>query len=208
MSYYIVEKNRIILSGDLITLEVDKDCFDLDYFEIEPEEIFNLLDIRLDIYHLDLQSYLFKDGKPCSGNHLIENNDRPIVLNLTEQTLYDPFFVFTAINGKKYYVQDIYLCDLELYRVLNLTKEELLRLWLHVEKGQIFDDFIQDALSRNAYDVEKEIALSRITNVPPEGAIHIDDEFFELLESGDYQEFLEEVLEIDLIQEITNPKAA
>lgn len=206
MSYYIIEKDRIVLSGDLITLEVEKDCFDLDYFEIEPEEIFDLLDIRLDIYHLDLESYLFKDGKPCSGNHLVENNDRPIVLNLTKKTLYDPFFVFTAINGKQYYIQDIYLCDLELYRVLNLTKEKLSRLWLHVEKGQIFDDFIQDALSRNTYDVEEEIALSRITNVPPEGAIHIDDEFFHLLESGEYQEFLEELLEIDLIEEITKKR--
>ncbi|MGF1806215.1 hypothetical protein L4C31_13285, partial [Aliivibrio sifiae] len=122
--------------------------------------------------------------------------------------LYDPFFVFTAINGKQYYVQDIYLCDFQLYRVLNFTKEQLHTIWLSVEKGQIFDDLINDALFRYTYDVEEEIALSRITDVPPDGAIHIDDEFFELLESGEYQEFLEEVLEIDLIQEITNPKAA
>ncbi|CAK1861990.1 conserved hypothetical protein [Vibrio crassostreae] len=206
MSYYIVEKDRIVLAGDTNTLMVEKDCCDIECFEIEPENIFDLLDIRQDIYNLDCNHYLFKDGKPCSGDHLIESDDRPVILNLEKNYLYNPFFVFTAINGKQYYVQDIYLCDFTLYRVLNFTKEKLSRLWLNVEKGQIFDDFISDALSRNTYDVEEEIALSRITDVLPEGAIHIDDEFFELLEAGEYQEFLEELLEIDLIEEITTKK--
>lgn len=206
MSYYIIEKDRIVLAGDTNTLMVEKDCCDIEYFEIEPEEIFDLLEIRQDIYNLDWNYYLFKDGKARKGDHLIESDDRPVILNLEKNYLYDPFFVFTAINGKQYYVQDIYLCDFSLYRVLNFTKEKLSRIWLHVEKGQIFDDFIQDALSRNAYDVEEEIALSRITDMLPEGAIHIDDEFFELLEDGEYQEFLEELLEIDLIEEITTKR--
>ncbi|WP_432451738.1 hypothetical protein ACRRS0_11895 [Agarivorans sp. QJM3NY_29] len=208
MSYYIVEKDRIILSGNTDTLMVEKDCCDIEYFEIEPEDIFQLLKIRKTIYNLDWNYNLFTDGNACEGEHLIESDDRPVILNFTEGTLYDPFFVFTAINGKQYYVQDIYLCDFQLYRVLNFTKEELHTIWLSVEKGQIFDDLINDALFRYTYDVEEEIALSRITDVPPDGAIHIDDEFFEHLESGEYQKFLEEVLEIDLIQEITNPKAA
>ncbi|MGF1807806.1 hypothetical protein L4C31_21455, partial [Aliivibrio sifiae] len=93
MSYYIVEKDRIILSGNTDTLMVEKDCCDIEYFEIEPEDIFELLKIRKTIYNLDWNYNLFTDGKACEGEHLIESDDRPVILNFTEGTLYDPFFV-------------------------------------------------------------------------------------------------------------------
>lgn len=205
MSYYIIEKNRIVLSGSIDTLIHEKDSCDIEYYEIEPEDIFKLLDIQNTIHDLDWNCDLFTDGKACSGNRLIESNDRPVVINFEEETLYDPFFVFKAIDGKTYYVQDIYFSDFESYRVLNFTKEELLKIWLNVDEVNGFDDLIQEALYKNTYIVEEEIKLSRITDKLPNNAIHVDDEFLELLEDGMYQEFLEEVLEIDLIKEITKP---
>lgn len=199
MSFYIIKKNWVVISGVINSLQRLKGDCDIEYSEIEPENISDLLKIRPTIYNFDCSSFLYKDGKPCSVNHMIESEDRPYILNLEEKSLYQPFFVFTAINGKKYYVQDIYLADFEKYRLLNFTKEELSRIWGKVERYQFFNDFIEKALSENTYDVEEEIALKRITHEFPEDAIYIDDEFFELLEDGHYQEFLEELLEIDLI---------
>lgn len=202
MSYYIIEKERIVISGSFDHLQQFKDDRDIEYFVIE--DIPTLLEIRPNIYNFDWSCDLYTDGKPCSGNYVIESDDRIMICNFEENYLYSPYFVFTAINGKKYYVQDIDLADFEKYRLLNFTKEKLSHIWLHVEKYQFFDDFIENALSENTYDIKEEIALKRITSVLPEDAIHIDDEFFELLDDGHYQEFLEELLEIDLIEEITN----
>ncbi|HCE3702301.1 TPA: hypothetical protein NG682_000989 [Vibrio parahaemolyticus] len=203
MSYYIVEDERIVLSNTENAIQHYTNS-DVDCDEIEPEHIPTLLNVKCNVYNLDWDTYIYLDGKPNKQCHLIESNYRTIILDFVENNFYEPVFLFKAINGQTYYTNNIGSSDYGQYRVLNLSKDELLRIWLKVEKGQSFDDFIQDALYYKTFVFEEELESGRITGFPSDDAIYIDDEYFELLEDGYYTEFLEEVLEIDLEQFLKN----
>lgn len=203
MSYYIVEDERIVLSNTLNAIQHYTNT-DIDCDEVEPEELPTLLGFKSNIFNLDWQSYLYLDGKPNGECNLFESNDRSYILVGSTGEIFEPFFVFKAINGKNYFTNNIGLYHYSYYRVLNLSKDELRRIWLNVEKGQSLDDFIQEALYNKTYIVEEEIKNNRMRHIPPRHSIYIDDEYFELLEEGYYTEFLEEVLEIDLEQFLNN----
>ncbi|HDY7454435.1 TPA: hypothetical protein RQJ58_002173 [Vibrio vulnificus] len=204
MSYYIIEDKRIVLSNTENALQHYTNSANAECFEIEPEDIPQLLFLKHSIYNLDWETYIYLDGKANKQRHLIESNDHSFILDFIDDKFYAPVFLFKAINGQTYYTNNICFYDYELYRVLNLSKDELLRIWLKVEKGQSFDDFIQDALYYKTFVLEEELESNRITDFPSDDAIYIDDEYFELLEDGYYTEFLEELLEIDLEELITN----
>ncbi|CAH1558261.1 hypothetical protein THF1C08_100069 [Vibrio jasicida] len=204
MSYYIIEDKRIVLSNTENALQHYTNSANDECFEIKPEDIPQLLFLKRSIYNLDWETYIYLDGKANKQRHWIESNDHSFILDFVDDKFYEPVFLFKAINGQTYYTNNIGSYDYEQYRVLNLSKDELLRIWLKVEKGQSFDDFIQDALYYKTFVLEEELESNRITDFPSDDAIYIDDEYFELLENGYYTEFLEELLEIDLEELITN----
>lgn len=203
MSYYTVKNNTLVLSGWQEVLEKEVLEKELVHF-FDIFEVFELIEKFNDVVIFDSKEVIKKSGVLIIDQFLFQTewsllNEVIFTIDTKDLDVYEPYYIFTALDKNKYAFSDIQdVCDLEYLNVLGLSIKEFYLIYKHADQDTNFDRCITNYIQNQTLKIKYTISDSL-----PDDCELIDHT--ELLESCEFEkttDFFESELGINICEEI------
>ncbi|TEW56585.1 hypothetical protein E2R68_00685 [Psychromonas sp. RZ22] len=203
MSYYTIKNNTLVLSGWSEVLEkevLEKES--VHFFDVF--EVFELMDKFNDVVIFDSKKVIKKSGVLIIDKFLFQTewslfNEKIFAIDTEDLDIYEPFYIFTALDKNQYAFSDIQdVCDLEYLNVLGLSVKEFYWIYRHAAQDTNFDCCISNYIQKQT--IENKYTISDL--LPSDCELIDHTELLESIECERTTDFFESELGINIFEEI------
>lgn len=205
MSYYTVKNNTLVLSGWQEVLEKEVLEKELVHF-FDIFEVFELMGKFNDVVIFDSKEVIKKSGVLIIDKFLFQTewslfNEKIFAIDTKELNVYEPYYLFTALDKNQYAFSDIQnVCDLEYFNVIGLSIKEFYWIYIHAAQDANLDWCITNYIENHGVEIKY-----TISNLLPSDCELIDHtELLESIECERTTDFFEFELGINIFEEIAN----